>query len=381
MVLKPLLWRQVNAWRLAQHCLSVRLERYDLVRAATRTCGIQAQVMSAAEWALGSRVDGLVAQDVQAALWQERSLVKTWAMRGALHLVAASDLPLYVAARSYLDNRNWIAYFNYFGISQTLYETFIAAAPQVLSSEPMTREQLALAMAEYTGSEELRQLVQAKGWGTPLKPLAWRGDLCFGPSRGKNVTFVHPSRWLGSWQSLEPFSALQEILRRYLRAYGPSTPEQFALWWWGGGGVVPARKLFKSIADELAAVEVEGWRAFALETTLEPLKMAELEGTVNLLPLFDGYVLGLGRGRELEPLLPAAFQKQVYRPQGWISAVVLVDGYIEGVWEYRTSGAQTALKVQLFTAPAAPLRHRIAAEAERLGAFLNRKVGLVFEER
>ena len=59
--------------------------------------------MSAAELAIGARVDGLPPADVQAALWQERSLVKTWAMRGALHLIAASDLPLYVAARSLFD--------------------------------------------------------------------------------------------------------------------------------------------------------------------------------------------------------------------------------------------------------------------------------------
>ena len=198
---QSLTWPQVNAYRLSQHGLSPRLQPHDLLQAVTRTGGIQAQVMSAAELALWARVDGLTPQDVQSALWQERTLVKTWAMRGTLHLIAASDLPLYVAARSLFESRGWVKYFDYYGISQPLYETFLAAAPRILGSEPLTREQLAAALAEHTGSRELENLVLTKGWGTPLKPLAWRGDLCFGPNQGRSVTFVHPGKWTGSWQS------------------------------------------------------------------------------------------------------------------------------------------------------------------------------------
>jgi hypothetical protein len=168
-----LTWRQVNAWRLWQHCLSQRLERRRLVEAVTRTGGIQAQVMSAAELALWARVIGLSPQDVRSTLWQDRTLVKTWAMRATLHLISASDLPLYVAARSVYEGRNWPYYFSYHGISQPLYEAFLTAVPQILGNEPMTREQLAAAVAEQTGSAALRSLILDKGWGTPLKPSAW----------------------------------------------------------------------------------------------------------------------------------------------------------------------------------------------------------------
>ena len=76
---KSLTWDQVTAWRLARHGLAPRVGFQDAMR---RIIGVQAQVMSAAELALWARVDGLRPADVQAALWQERSLVKTWAMRG-----------------------------------------------------------------------------------------------------------------------------------------------------------------------------------------------------------------------------------------------------------------------------------------------------------
>ena len=94
-------WYQVHAWRLSQHGLSPRFSSQDVVGAVTRTAGIQAQVMSAAELAMCTRVEGLSPRDVQSALWQDRTLVKTWAMRGTLHLLSASELPLYVAARDW----------------------------------------------------------------------------------------------------------------------------------------------------------------------------------------------------------------------------------------------------------------------------------------
>src|SRR5690606_6590085 len=87
--MKSLTWNQVNAWRLAQHGLAPRLTHEALVEVPSRLYGIHAQVMSAAELALGARMEGLTPQAVRSALWEDRTLVKTWAMRGTLHLLAA----------------------------------------------------------------------------------------------------------------------------------------------------------------------------------------------------------------------------------------------------------------------------------------------------
>ena len=99
-------WQQAYAWRLLQHCLTQRLISQDFINAVRRAGGVQAQVMSTAELAIGARVDGLSPQDVQSALWKDCSLIKTWAMRAALHLIPARDFPLYVAARRQSGIRN-----------------------------------------------------------------------------------------------------------------------------------------------------------------------------------------------------------------------------------------------------------------------------------
>jgi len=371
-------WRQVNAWRLSQHCLSQRLAHRNFVEAATRIGGVQAQVMSAAEMALGARVDGLAPRDVQSALWRERTLVKTWLMRGTLHLVPAVELPLYVAARAAHEASSahkaprWAKYFAHFGIKAAQYEAFIACIPQILGAEPMTREQLAMAAAKQIRAPKLARLLASSSWGSLWKPSAWRGELCFGPNLGRNVTFVNPARWIGERAPLDPHSALRQIARRYLRAYGPATAKDFALWW--GFGLAPARKIFQSMEDEIETVEVEGWQAYALRETLEPMRRLETTGLVNLLPLFDAYVMGIGRGAAIAALLPRQYQARVLRPQGWISAVVLADGYLKGVWSLENRGRKAIASVRMFSPPARPVRTRLEAEVERLGAFLDTEI-------
>jgi hypothetical protein len=368
-------WPQVHAWRLSQHGLSPRFSSQDFVQAVTRTGGIQAQVMSAAELAVCTRVEGLAPHDVQAALWQDHTLVKTWAMRGTLHLFSARELPLYVAARDWQHTASWSNYFAEFGLESAQQDAFLLAIPHVLEQGPLTRLQLADAVAKHTGVAHLRDVILSSSRGTPLKPSAYRGDLCFGPGQGKTVTFMNPRGWIGKWQPIEPKLALQEIARRYLRAYGPATADDFAFWW--GCGKTLAKKHFQSIEEELEEVEVEGWRAFALRATLPLIQSVEPAEQIHLLPLFDAYTIGVPR--DCEPLLAAAYKRQIFNLQGWTFAVILVNGSIQGVWHSTIRRAYTVVKVNLFSSSTASIRKGIEAEAERLSHLFEKEVVLEYE--
>lgn len=368
-------WHQVHAWRLSQHGLSPRFSSQDFMQAVTRTAGIQAQVMSAAELAVCTRVEGLSPYDVQAAIFQDHTLVRTWAMRGTLHFLAARELPLYIAARDWQHTASWSAYFAEFGLSRAQQEAFLLAVPHVLEQGPLTRLQLADALAKHVGVARVRDLILSSSWGSPLKPSAYRGDLCFGPGQGKTVTFMNPRVWIGQWQAVEPEQALQDIARRYLQAYGPATSDDFAFWW--GCGKTLAKKLFQSITGELEEVEVEGWRAFALRATLPLMQSVEPVEAVHLLPLFDAYTIGVPR--DCEPLLSAAYKRQVFNLQGWTFAVILVNGSIQGVWQSTIRRSHTVVKVNLFCSSTAAIRKGIAAEAERLSHLFEKEVLLEYE--
>src|SRR5918911_646621 len=135
-----LTWEQIRAWRLEQQCLVPRLDRRNFIRAVERVLGVQAQVMSAAELSIGARADGLKRADVQKALWQDRTLVKTWAMRGTIHLFAAEDLPLVVAALCAGGRRHRLHDFLQLGFTEAQYDEFLEAVPRVLedaANEPV----------------------------------------------------------------------------------------------------------------------------------------------------------------------------------------------------------------------------------------------------
>ncbi len=367
-------WPQVHAWRMSQQGLSPRFPAQDVALAVTRTAGIQAQVMSAAELALCSRVEGLSPYDVQAATFKDHSLVKTWAMRGTLHLLSAKELPLYVAARDWQQTASWSRYFAQFGLTTLAQqEAFLSAIPHVLEQGPLSRQQLADAVARHTGMVHARDFILSESWGTPLKPAAYRGDLCFGPGQGKTATFMNPRVWMGEWQIIEPEQALQEIVRRYLWAYGPATADDFRFWW--GCGKTQARSLFHALAEELVEVEVEGWRAYVLRATLPFMQSIEPVEQIHLLPLFDAYTIGAAP-RGCEPLLAAAYRRQVFNQQGWTFAVILVNGSIQGVWNYTLRRSQIVIKVNLFCSSTTAIRKGIAAEAERLSHLFEKEVVL-----
>src|SRR5438128_796335 len=96
----PLTWRAVLAGRLERQHLTVRVPADWMLDVVSRLCGLHAQVMSSAELTVAARVEGLAPTAVADALWTERSLVKTWTVRGTLHLVPATELPTWIAALS-----------------------------------------------------------------------------------------------------------------------------------------------------------------------------------------------------------------------------------------------------------------------------------------
>jgi hypothetical protein len=364
-------WAQGCAWRLARHSLLERADRGQLLDVVTRLGALHAQVMSAAELAAWARVRDVTPGDVRDALWADRMLVKTWAMRGTLHLLVAEELPLYAAALSTRVGYRKTPWLKYHNLTLAEIDALIAAVPAALDGRCLTREELADEVARLTGQPALSEKLRS-GWGDLLKPAANRGSLCFGPSRGQAVTFVRPDQWLGGWRELDPQEALREVARRFVHTYGPTTRDEFARWW----GVEPreVRAVFESLAGELATVEVEGWRASVLAEDVERLRATGEPETVRLLPNFDPYVVAFYR--QSDYLLPAELRPRVYRAGAWVSPAVLVDGRIAGVWAHEKRRGQVAVTVEHFAPLPPAVEARVEEEARRLGAFLGASVEL-----
>jgi hypothetical protein len=364
-------WLQVAALRLKRQHLVDRLPRRRLLDVVREHVGIQAQVMSLAEQQLNARLDGLRRDDVRDALWSQRTLVKTWAMRGTLHLIAADDLAEFVATSPTRNVATTGAWLKYFGVTQKELDTIFRTVDATLDGEARTRAELIEAVAAATGRPDLAAKLQS-GWGSFLKPSARRGKLVFGPDRGRNVTFVDPEPWLGrpvrpkGQRQPDPQEALGRLVERFLRLFPGADLAGVARWW---GSRYTMRKAIEAAGLDLVEIDIEGTSGLALRSDA-----AELAGTApfagtRLLPGFDAYVNDLPR--RIAAIMPVERHADVHRTAGWVSPVVVIDGRIMGTWEL-TNGARGGIHVRPFGRWRGGARRELAPEVDRIASFLDR---------
>src|SRR5258708_4844265 len=227
-------------------------------------CGAHAQVLSAAELSIGLRLVGVTRADVREALWTERSLVKTFGPRGTVHLLSAQDLPWWTGALSAIPpSRNSQAKDVRLTPEQT--EAVVEAIASALDTAEVSIDELSEAVIAHTRPRAGDLVMPAFGgmwprWRMALPRGGDGGVLCFGPTRGRKVTYTNPRRWLPGFRPADRQTALAEVVRRYLHAYGPATPQQFAQWL--GAPRRWATELFDSLSSELQQGEVDGTLAW-----------------------------------------------------------------------------------------------------------------------
>jgi hypothetical protein len=196
---------------------------------------------------------------------------------------------------------------------------------------------------------------------------AHRGALCFGPNRGRKVTYTSPQRWLPGFQPAPASDALPGLVLRYLHAYGPATPHQFAQWL-----SAPRRwavDVFDSLAGQLDQVEVDGTLAWVRAGDTAPPPTPP--HGVRLLPYFDAYTVGCHPRDRLFPG-PAA-QRALARGQAGNFPVLLIDGLVAGVWHQRRSGRTLDVTVEPLTPLTDAQRRELDDQVERIGDILEGK--------
>ena len=340
--------------------------------------GAQAQMMPAAHLSLWARVRGVRARDVQTA-GETRIVVRTWCMRRTLHLVPAEDLAMFVRGTARRAESN-VRSLRARGVPDRVVDSLVGAALDALD-RPRSGPELVADVARSLGVP-VRHF-RWGGWGSQAKipavavgrvplPARWllhvvaaRAVVCYGPSRGAAPTFVRADAWIPRWRDLRQEDAEDELLLRYLRAFGPATSVDFAAW--TGMPISDARAIWRRREADLAPVSVEGWTAAILREDLR--RLAARPGTlpVRLLPYFDSYLLGhKARGH----LVALRYHRSVYRTAGLISPVVLVDGRIAGLWSHARDGQRLLVRVTKFAALSRRTGAGIRDEAERLADFL-----------
>ncbi|HEX2192240.1 MAG TPA: winged helix DNA-binding domain-containing protein [Acidimicrobiales bacterium] len=349
-----------RAWARASGLARSPDERIAPAVAVSAAAGIQAQDRRAARLSVWARARHLDAAAVEHALVAERSLVRTWAMRGTLHLMAAQDVrwvlallgPAFVAATG--------RRFRELGLDEEACTIAVGVIGKAVATEgPLTRAVLgdrvrAGGVDVDPGSQAVAHLVRR---------AALEGVVCCGPDDEGSETYVGLDDWIGGRGRHGPRgeAALAELARRHLRAFGPARPEDFASW--SGLPMAQARAAWRLLDGELTEVVAAGRPAWVLAGTLSGAADRD-RPQARLLPAFDTYLLG-HKGRDL--IVENRFSRKVWPGGGWIHPTVVVDGRVVATWRL---GRDREVEVE----PFAPIEDDVAAgveaETARLRAFL-----------
>jgi hypothetical protein len=317
----------------------------DAHDAVAGALAIQAQDTRAARLGVRARSEGVTVADVVRACSEDRSLVRTWAVRGTLHMVAAEDVRWLLALTGPTTIRRDARRRAQVGLDDDLCARALAAVPGLLAGGPLTRGEL------VDGLRARGVAVPADGQAPAhLLLLAAAGGLvCRGPDRAdERPTYVLLDDWLGPGRPVDQDAALAELARRYRSAYGPSDVRDLAHW--SGLPAAEARRAWKLAGPP-------------------PPRPREAPLPCRLLPAFDGVLLG---HRDRTPLL-ADRHAALVSVGGIIRPTAIAGARVVATWRLERRSDEVVVHLAPFGRLPRGARAGLRAEAEDVGRFLGRR--------
>ncbi|KAA1425657.1 winged helix DNA-binding domain-containing protein [Nocardioides antri] len=366
----------------------------DVVTATRAMTVLHATEAATVHLALWARVPGVTVADVDAALYDDRALVKQLAMRRTLFVLPRDLLPAAwgsAAARVAVQQRKQLA--------KRVAEAGLAADPDQWVAAASADVLAAMADGVPRTTRQLRDLVPAldgrfsiggpeKKWGGDFPIGAWvmtllgaEGRVVRGPNAGhwrlNKPTWVRSDLWLdevvGPWPEDKGYA---ELVGRWLATFGPGT-EADIVWWLGATKTIVRRAL-----ADVGAVEVTldpstgpggpgGGTGWVLPDDVEPV--GPVEPWAALLPTLDPTVMGW---KERRFYLDPADTPYLFDTNGNAGTTAWWDGRIVGCW---VQDDDAVVHLVLRDDVGAEATAALQAEADQLSAWLDGvRIGTVY---
>jgi uncharacterized protein YcaQ len=365
---------KVRRLYLVKHHLFKKAGRKDLVKVVGDVCGLHAQAATSPYLALWSRVEGFEDKLLDGALFEDRSLVKTWVMRGTLHIVQSKELPVYNRSL----RRVWFEHHGRYmrapdwpSIEQRrslIYPRIL----QALTQKPLKRKDLVdkVRFLLKDDSQPYKRLFS--GWGGILKETAYEGLTVHAKPCERESCFARLNQWLPEIElsSVSEEEAQKQLLIKYLRGYGPATQQDFSLW--SGLMAGDAKRAIENASPLLEQIRIEGAKGefWILKEDRRILNSIDADepAPVRLLPKFDSILLG---HKDRSRIVKDQYKKLVFKPKaGDIAATVLVDGQVAGTWRHKRKRHTLAVSVKPFEKMAKADVEEVKQQAKGLSQYM-----------
>ena len=313
--------------------------------------GLQAQDVLPPYLSLWSRIRDFEPAAISEAL-ADRSAVRVLLMRGTIHLVTAEDcLGLRPSVQAMLDKITRNSQLSKLAAGVPRHE-LAAAGRAALASEPLSLRSLGSALADTFPDHPPQALANTVREMLPLVQVPPRGMW----KRPGGVVYDSAEGWLGGELSTAP--DMREVVRRYLRGYGPATPADVTAW----SRVTGMNQVFDAMADELVVHRDETNKVlFDLQGL--PLADADVAAPVRLLGKYDN--LWLSHADRSRVTVPEKRSRWMGL-NGGTGNTIFVDGMLEGLWRH----VDGHIEVETFRALTKAERHELDAEISALETFL-----------
>lgn len=247
--------------------------------AAALACAIQAQEAPASRLGVRARASRLSEADVVHAIAVERTVVRTWLMRGTIHLVDTADLRWLARLIGPSLERMFHARWQQLGLTREVRDAILGALPSILADGPLVRREIRRGLNE---AGIMLDTSDPQAYSHALFYASAVGLVCRGPDVGRDATFTLLDEWVPDAPAgPSGDDALAELARRYFAAFSPATTHDFGTW-----SRLAAGRAVNLIRDELTPVDVDGRNGWRLGPAVPPAR------GLRLLPAYDNYLVG-----------------------------------------------------------------------------------------
>lgn len=345
--------RALNRALLERQMLTGRVQ-VTAEEAIERLVGMQAQWPNPPYIGLWSRLADFKQEELS-RLIQERRVVRIALMRSTIHLVTARDcLTLRPVLQSALERLLQGAYAK--RLEGLALEELAAAGRALVEAEPLALGEIGAKLQEQRWPDrEPQALANAVRTYAPLVQVPPRGLW------GESGQAVHTTAeaWLGAPLAAE--TAPDDMLLRYLAAFGPATVKDMQVW----SGLTRLRDAVERLRPRLCTFRDEqGNELFDLPDAPRP--EPSMPVPPRLLSEFDNMLLSY---QDRSRIMAEPYRKRVFTVNGIIRAAVLVDGFVCGIWQIHQQKKAATLSIELFEPVSKADREALEEEGQRLLRF------------
>ena len=317
-------------------------------------CALQGQDYSGVLWSIGMRSEGATDASVESA-FDDRRIVRTWAMRGTLHVVAAEDVRWILALLSPKIVRSAASRHRQLELDEpTFTRSFNVMERSLRDGAALTRDEMRTALEEEgisTAGQRLSHILQR---------AALEQFVCFGSRRGKQHTFVMLDEWIHRSTTHDRHDALRDLALRYFSTRGPANLQDFR--WWSGLAARDARDAVEAATPELTCEIVDE------DSYWMPKSPIDGAGpSTHVLPMFDEYILAY---KDRDAVIPKQRMQEITGLNGMFRWTIVRDGRIIGTWNRWLRKDAVAIEFDFFQPATEGTTDDVVEAARRYATFL-----------